>query len=164
MGTPRKRSLPLALTILERARATGHAPTVDGARRTLGGRMTSEAGVGRIVTVETQAGRALGVMLFASRAECDVLTEEGAVRRTKPERVATYLGEAPSELARIAADAIAFGALMEGDRVRFEAKGELAEGTLVEKCRYGGLVLRESGKIVAVGFRSLSALSRKPPS
>jgi hypothetical protein len=65
-------------------------------------------------------------------------------------------------LASIASGAVVFANLHEGQYVRFEADdGSLGEGLLVEKCRYGALVLAgegESAKIMAVGFSSLSPL------
>jgi hypothetical protein len=160
-----RRSLPLALDILASARAKTRTPTVDVARRTLGGRGASEPGVGRLVRVETGEGSILGVLLFATQTDCDVFTEDATVRRTKRERVAALLGDAPEELAAIARDATAFGAMEEGDRVRFESKhGAMSEGTLVEKCRYGALVLAPSGTIVAVGFRKLFVAPQERPS
>ena len=55
-----------------------------------------------------------------------------------------------TELAHVAEDARAFAALEEGARVVFD--GDVT-GKLVEKCRWGGLVARDDGRIFAVGFR-----------
>jgi hypothetical protein len=49
-----------------------------------------------------------------------------------------------------------FASLSEGDRVRFaSAASAAAEGLLIEKCRYGALVLDDEEKVLAVGFRRL---------
>jgi hypothetical protein len=165
MAKGTRRSLPLALDILANARAKSRTPTVDAARRMFGGRGASEPGVGKLVRVETAEGSILGVLLFTTHSECDVFMEDATVRRMRPERVAALLDDAPEELVAIARDATAFGALEEGDRVCFASKqGEMSEGTLVEKCRYGALVLTLSGTIVAVGFRKLFAAPQERPS
>jgi len=56
-----------------------------------------------------------------------------------------------------------FATLKEGQRVRFAEKdgsaGELSVGMLVEKCRYGALVAKDDGRILAVGFRRLWPVS-----
>jgi hypothetical protein len=48
-----------------------------------------------------------------------------------------------------------FSALSEGDAVRWERDGSVAEGRIVEKCRYGAIVVTRSTRVVAVGFRKL---------
>jgi hypothetical protein len=53
----------------------------------------------------------------------------------------------------VALDARAFADLREGQRVGYHHEGRLGEGTLVEKCRFGGLVERGDGTIVGVAFR-----------
>jgi hypothetical protein len=48
-----------------------------------------------------------------------------------------------------------FTSLVEGERVRWERGTEVAEGCIVEKCRYGAIIVSRDGRVVAVGFRKL---------
>ena len=65
-------------------------------------------------------------------------------------------GEVAIELEKIAGDARLFGQLAEGQPVRYaDDAGALVNGKVVEKCRWGALVLRDDGAVVAVGFRKL---------
>ncbi len=97
-----------------------------------------------------------GVVLFVSDTEIDVWIDEGMVRRTRPDRVRPYPGDGYGSLAAIAADARVFAAMEEGDRVAWQdPDGTVARGLLLEKCRYGALVAREDGALVALGFRKL---------
>ena len=90
----------------------------------------------------------------ATRSRCGSPKASSAARRaheTKSVRSAT-----PPELSTVANDARVFGSLAEGQRVRYEPDpGHFAEGTLIEKCRFGGLVLLEDGTLVGVGFRRI---------
>lgn len=62
------------------------------------------------------------------------------------------------ELAAISRAAKRFAQLKEGQRVEVsDPKLGAVEGILVEKCRFGGLVLRGDDSLVAVGFSKLSA-------
>ncbi|WP_437513348.1 hypothetical protein [Sorangium sp. So ce1099] len=177
----RKLSLPL-LNLGHPARAAAPAsakPTVDEVRERLGGRASTEPGVGELVLLTAAAGKALpGVVLFRRGAAVDVwidapeapssvqdetkrslsmrsMSHRGLVRRARPADIAPLRVPAPESLVAVAADARVFAALSEGQRIRFQDGGDLAEGTLVEKCRFGGLVRRDDGVIVGVGFRRL---------
>ncbi|WP_437666685.1 hypothetical protein [Sorangium sp. So ce1182] len=177
----RKLSLPL-LNLGHPARAAAPAsakPTVDEVRERLGGRASTEPGVGELVLLTTATGKALpGVVLFRRGAAVDVwidapeaassvqdknsrslsmrsVSHRGLVRRARPADIASLRVPAPESLVAVAADARVFAALSEGQRIRFQDGGDLAEGTLVEKCRFGGLVQRDDGVIVGVGFRRL---------
>ncbi len=144
------RHLPLAP-------ATG-APTVDAMRRRLGGRASTDETAGSLVIVEADGGVALpGVVVFADGDEAHVMSAANAVRRVA--RAALHpLHDAPPALVDLAGAVRAFARLREGAPVRFShpASGELS-GTLVEKCRYGALVLREDETLVGVGFRQVRA-------
>ena len=73
-----------------------------------------------------------------------------------PAAVDLHDGAAPTALAKIAADAHIFSRLAEGEQIRYaDDSGGLLAGKLVEKCRYGALVVRDDGAVVAVGFRKL---------
>ncbi|KYG05758.1 hypothetical protein BE21_38685 [Sorangium cellulosum] len=176
----RKLSLPLiSLGRPERAASAAAKPTVDAVRERLGGRASSEPGVGELVLLTTAAGKALpGVVLFRRGAVVDVWIDapeatisaqdtikgalpghsaahRGLVRRARPSDLAPLRAPSPESLVAVAADARVFAALSEGQRIRFQDGGDLAEGMLVEKCRFGGLVQRDDGIIVGVGFRRL---------
>jgi hypothetical protein len=129
---------------------TASPPTLDEARRALGGRTRSDGREGAGATVdEPRRGRSPGVVLCAAAGEVDVWIGEGLIAR-----VAQVELDEPAELFRaVAADIRRYWALREGDRVRVDG----ALGTLREQCRYGALVERDEapGKVVAVGFRRL---------
>lgn len=131
-------------------------------RARLGGRAESDAGVGELVRFAPAPGMDLvGVLLFASGDEARVLVDGGAVRRTRRAMLSPLGSNAPAELVAIAADARTFGALHEGDRVRWDdAKLGAREGRLVEKCRYGALVAADDGTHAAVGFRRIRPATR----
>ena len=132
-------------------------PSIDAARARLGGRTKDEgrprSTPGTIVRTE-EAG--IGVVVYASARETHVLFDGSRLRRLAPSEVEAHEGEPPAELARVAADARVFFLLVEGQAVRYaDDAGALRDGKLVEKCRYGALVLRDDGGIIAVGFRKL---------
>jgi hypothetical protein len=180
----RKLSLPLFHLDPGSALATpspGEKPTVDAVRRRLGGRATTEAGAGELVTLTTREGGELrGVILFARGEDVDVWIERGGsppparlpwvlgaappgapatsprsgvVHRTRRADVAPLRAPASKDLDAVAGDARAFAGLREGERIRFQTEGGLAEGLLIEKCRFGALVQRDDGTVVGVGFR-----------
>src|SRR5262249_20344943 len=133
---PRKLSLPLTR---DDATTVGQ-PTVDSVRKRLGGRASSDAGPGELVSFATGGSARLGVVLFAKGDELAVWVGEGIVRRTSRAEAKGVKGAAPAELASVATDARVFGSLTEGQLVRYEpGTGELDEGMLIEKCRFGGL-------------------------
>jgi hypothetical protein len=129
---------------------------VDAVRKRLGGRATSDAGPGEVVhIVRAGAPDVVGVVLFASGQELHVMTDEVTVRRTSRANVSPARGATSEALAALAADARVFGSLSEGQRVRYVEGAALAEGSLVEKCRYGAIVLRDDRALVGVGFRKI---------
>lgn len=136
------------------------APGVDEARAALGGRIATDLGAGACVRVSMKrGGPAFGVLVCLHGDERDVWIGDGRFVRVASCDV-TVLDDADPALAAIAADAERFGALREGDAVTFvDRRGGELEGTLVEKCRYGGLVSGEAGKIIAVSFRRLAPRS-----
>jgi hypothetical protein len=84
---------------------------------------------------------------------------EALVRRTRSDKVFAIdvsAREVSDATLRAASDARVFGAIERGARVLYDAgDGRVAEGLLVERCRYGGLVARDDGAVMAVGFRRL---------
>lgn len=156
----RKVSLPLT-----QLSAAAGPPTVDAIRKRLGGRAAGEAGAGEIVGLPADAGGVKqAVVVCSSGDDLFVWVAEGIVRRMPRSESLPPGLETPRELLAIADDARVFGGLFEGQRVRYrDEHGELAEGTLVERCRFGALVLRADEVVVGVGFRRLwpasSALS-----
>ena len=103
-----------------------------------------------------------GVVLFAADEELHVLADDSTVRRTTSHDVSA-LADPPESLLRLAADVRAFAAVNEGERVSYETPlGERTEGTLVEKCRYGGLVLAADENVVGLGFRKIKPTGARP--
>lgn len=141
---------------------------VDAVRRRLGGRAATEPCAGELVSLATGPGMVrTGVVLYASGDVIDVWLHDailgGIVRRTRRDKASPFHGAVPRELATVAADARCFGALREGQRVRFQPEGESAtEATLVEKCRFGAILARDDGTVVGVGFRRLAAVPDSP--
>lgn len=171
----KKVSLPLfedpAIVISQRSvKDEPKRPSIDTARARLGGRIDEiDAAPGGFApgVVVTYADRPAypgaleqrlpGVVVFASKKEVHVLLDGVRLRRFQPSDVKIHEGgDVAIELEKIAGDARLFGQLVEGQAVRYaDDKGSLVNGRVVEKCRWGALVLNERGAVVAVGFRKL---------
>jgi hypothetical protein len=163
----KKVNLPLFADPVEKSAITHEAhkkPSIDSARARLGGRVIDEMeplppglAPGVVVSFALSSGRRMpGVVVFASTAEVHVLLDGVRLRRLPPEELAPHDGEVELELEKIAGDARLFGLLVEGQSVRYaDDTGCLIEGKVVEKCRWGALIRRDDGAVVAVGFRKL---------
>lgn len=166
----KKHSLPLLSEVFsdvaEGAAADDAArprkPSVEVARARLGGRTDTDEpslvfAAGQHVSFERAPGeRGHAVVLHASAREVHVLLDAARVRRFAPGELLQEPTDVPAPLAELAGDARVFGLLTEGQGVRYaDASGTLEDGRLVERCRYGALVLRDDGVVVAVGFRKL---------
>jgi hypothetical protein len=128
------------------------------ARHKLGGRAIAPSARSPGVLVETtlQDGRRhAGILLWASAGSCDIWFDDGLARRTRSSAIVAGTRPVPESLVRIEAEVLMFSALTEGDRVRWERDGTITEGRIVEKCRYGAIVITRSARVVAVGFRKL---------
>lgn len=121
--------------------------TLARAREKLGGRVVSHQPHRFFGGEIVRAGGHVGVVLWSDEAQCDVWIGDDAVKRVASADVESASSQ---ELANVAEDARAFAALQEGARVVFDGA---ITGKLVEKCRWGGLVARDDGRIFAVGFR-----------
>ncbi len=167
---PKKVSLPLLSDVFadvadrehDEDEAAPKKPSVDVARARLGGRVKDDEPSdtfvsGQHVTFERAPGeRGRGIVLYASTREVHVLLDPARLRRFAPGELTIEAGEAPGDLLKVSADARVFGLLHEGQSVRYaDDKGTLLAGKVVERCRYGALVLRDDGVVVAVGFRKL---------
>ena len=133
-------------------------PSIEAARRRLGGRATAQSrrAPGSLVQVKVHgASPAKGVLLWATEHHCDVWFEDGVARRARFHAVTPCRGRLPEALVRVAGEMRLFTALAEGARVRWERGSEIAEGRIVEKCRYGAIIVSRDGRVVAVGFRKL---------
>jgi hypothetical protein len=146
----RRLFLPLAMPSTPSPR-----PTVDAVRKRLGGRASTEAGAGEVVSLRD--GRT-GVVLFVRGEQLDVWLAGDIVRRVRRAETLLADGVVSPDLDAVARDARVFAALREGQRVGFQHEGGVGEGALVEKCRFGGLVARADGKVIGVGFRRLASL------
>jgi hypothetical protein len=165
MASAKKRSLPLLAPLPiaskgaegRRANYDARPPSIDVARRNLGRRASTNGEAGRIVVLAGKNGiSVIGIVLFGSAIEIDVWLDDGIVRRTQPSQAEPFFGVVPDELTKLAVDARVFGLLREGQRVFYETReARVMPGAIVEKCRYGALVLSEDGKVLAVGFRKL---------
>ncbi len=164
-GVAKKLTLPLLSSGSERATGATPAPrpSIDVARARLGGKPEVDEAKGaaflcgqHVSFGAAGAERTTGIVVYASPSEVHVMLDAARVRRVAAGEVATEGGEPLGALATIAADVRVFSLLTEHHAVRYAtASGELEGGKLVEKCRYGALVLRGDGVIVAVGFRKL---------
>jgi hypothetical protein len=163
----KKFTLPLfpseeAASVVENA---PRKPTIDAARKRLGGLpergstpplAVSAVAPGVVVAFAAGATRQLGVVIYADAAEVHVLLDAVRLRRFSPGAVTAYTGDVAVEPAKIATDARLFGRLTDGQSVRYaDDSGNLVDGKVVERCRWGALVLRDDGAIIAVGFRKL---------
>jgi hypothetical protein len=118
--------------------------TLARAREKLGGRVSSHGRGGEVVRV----GEDVGVVLWSDEVRCDVWIGSDRIKRVATAEASL----APSTVAMgsVAEDARAFAGLEEGADVVFDEK---VQGRLLEKCRWGGLVGAEDGRVFAVGFR-----------
>jgi hypothetical protein len=136
----------------------GLIPALDAARRKLGGRSIapSARSPGALVETTLQDGtRHTGILLWASAGMCDVWFDDGLARRTRSGAVVPCAGPIPESLVRVEAEIRMFSTLAEGDRVRWEREDGLTEGRILEKCRYGAIVVTRSARLIAVGFRKI---------
>lgn len=148
-----------------KAKALGQKrkPSIDAARDRLGGRILAEEtppsglALGLVVTVASARGATSpGVVIFASRTEVHVLLDGVRLRRVPPESVRPFTGEVSLALSKIAGDATLFARIVEGESVRYAGEDDvLVPARVFEKCRWGALVAREDGAVIAVGFRKL---------
>ena len=100
--------------------------------------------------------RLVGVVLHETATDADVWLTGNSVRRVTIDRVCTVHGEAEETLRECSADVQLFTSLTQGQRVLFEdGRGATIEGSLVEKCRFGAIVARDDGSVMAIGFRRL---------
>jgi hypothetical protein len=138
---------------------TARSTTVDAVRKRLGGRASTEAGAGEVLSFRDERGsERMGVVLFVRGEDLEVWVEGDLVRRVRRERTQPPDGVVSRELLAVSRDAQGFAALHEGQRVRYQHPGGLGDGALVEKCRFGGLVERDDRTVLGIGFRRLLAV------
>lgn len=138
-------------------------PGVDSARARLGGRSIDDTAPppglasGQIVSVPSGDGdRRPAVVLYVNGEEAHVLFDPTHLKRLPPSELGPLAGPAPQNLVELAADARLFSLMSEGETIRYaDDGGSMRGGRVVEKCRYGALIVRDDGAIVAVGFRKL---------
>jgi hypothetical protein len=133
-------------------------PSIEAARRRLGGRQGERSILppGSLVEVRLSDGtRRPAVLLWGCPSHCDVWLSDGEARRTGAEAVVPSRRAMPQRFARVSAELRLFSALVEGERVRWQRVTGVTEGRIVEKCRYGAIVVTGDGRFVAVGFRKL---------
>ena len=130
--------------------------TLDAVRARLGGRARTDLQAGRVVCFLDNG--ATGVVLFGHGAEVHVFSNAGWVRRTTLDALA-QVDEPTADLHAVADDVRVFAALEEGHRVRFQDLAGIAQGTLIEKCRYGAVIRRDDETVMGVGFRRIWPLA-----
>lgn len=136
--------------------AKRRSSTIDAVRARLGGRARTDAQAGRVVSfLDTGA---IGVVLFAQGEEVHVFSNAGWVRRTTSASLVA-VEDVAADLHEVINDVRVFAALEEGNRVRFQDVSGMAQGTLLEKCRYGAVVRRDDAKVMGVGFRRIWPLA-----
>jgi hypothetical protein len=151
------------------AKITGHSTggnehgatppsSIESARRRLGGKpitpSTRAPGL-PVQAVLRDRRKHTGVVLWSSERDCDVWFDDGVARRMRPSCILPYSGAVPDDLARVSAEARLFALLAPGELVRWQRPSGVAEGCIVEKCRYGAIIVTRDGRLVAVGFRRL---------
>ena len=147
----RRVSLPVNYPVTKRPRST-----IEAVRARLGGRARTDLQAGRVVCfLDTGAA---GVVLFGHGDEVHVFSNAGWVRRTTTDAL-TQVDEPTAALHEVANDVRVFAALEEGHRVRFQDLSGIAQGTLIEKCRYGAVVRRDDETVMGVGFRRIWPLT-----
>jgi hypothetical protein len=84
-----------------------------------------------------------------------VVTAEAEVRRSTAQDLRPFTGLVPHELASHREDALFFATLRERtDALVRTPRGSDEPVVVVEKCRFGALVARADGSLLAVGFGS----------
>ena len=132
------------------------AASLDAVRARLGGRARTDQQAGRVVCfLDTGA---TGVVLYGRGEEVHVFSNAGWVRRTTADAL-SQVDEPLADLRAVVDDVRVFAALEEGTRVRFQDRSGMAQGTLIEKCRYGAVVRRDDAKLMGVGFRRIWPLA-----
>jgi hypothetical protein len=146
-----------ATDILRRHRPPLSRTPLENARARLGGSaIPSLSAPGSLVEASMRDGtRRTGVVLWSSLVHCEAWFDDGLARRLSAAAVSPGVGAMPETLVRVAAEIRVFLTLAEGDGVRWSRAGEVAEGRIVEKCRYGAIVAVPEGRLIAVGFRKL---------
>jgi len=143
------------------ARPSTATTSVEAARLKLGGSAVPSARpAGALVQAVLRDGAShVGAVLWASERRCDVWFDDGVARRVGAASVTPYDGplpDLPDPLVRVAAEIRLFAAMSEGDRVLWTRADRVLDGRIVEKCRYGAIVVATgTGRLVAVGFRKL---------
>jgi len=140
-------------------------PSTSDVRKRLGGSGQSEPGAGLVVRfVDDPGAGTLGVVLFRAGDELHVYLGDGWLRRTTASAVAPLEVAAPDSLAAVASDARVFASLRSGDRIRYQdGSGELSSGVLIEKCRYGAILINDQKRMLGVGFRKLWPMPSPDP-
>lgn len=152
------------LPALSRVPNQSAPPSLDEARRALGGRIRSGARAGwGAVVLDPRRGASEGVVLCDGGSELDVWIGEGLIARVAESAIGESLvPEPPARFVEVAADIVRFWSLVEDREVGVMGPGPAFRGVLREQCRFGALVERpsEEGRaqrvVVAVGFRRLS--------
>ena len=121
------------------------------AREKLGGRVRSRRDCGQLVQVVRGGERRVGVVVWSGDEQCDVWLEPDQLLRTARRDIVAAIGSATDVVLAVAQAAKSFGKLREGETVHVGGQAV----TIVEMCRWGALVARPGGAILAMGFQRL---------
>jgi hypothetical protein len=122
------------------------------ARQKLGGHAASHGDAGQLVRVFRSEERRVGVVVWSDDASCDVCLERDRIVRVAKRETVPAVVVATSPLVPIAHAAKRFSALREGETVHVDGHAV----KVVEKCRWGALVARADGTILAIAFQRLT--------
>ena len=125
--------------------------TLARAREKLGGRVRSHRDCGHLVQVVRDGERRTGVVVWSDDDRCDVWLERDRILRTTRREVVSAIGSPTDPLLAVAHAAESFGKLREGEAIDVSGQPVM----IVEMCRWGALVARPSGAILAMGFQRL---------
>lgn len=118
------------------------------------GRLT----VPSVVTFPVRKTRRLGVLVSFDGVSGFVYYERALIRRTMLDDLeAAAPADVDPETQQLFDRFAGFAGLAAGQRVRVVTTSESLSGTLLERCKFGGIVRVEGGRVLAVGFANLSA-------
>lgn len=127
-------------------------PTVAAMQKKLGGPFVSSGPFAPGDVVRFEGTNDARIVLFSDAEHGHVWAGRGEVRRTPIEKLVRTDESDPERIA-LAARVRHFASLEEGTEVAFtEPDGGSGRGTLLSHCLLGGLVRRDDGAVVAVGF------------
>ena len=122
------------------------------ARRKLGGAVSSPGDVGQLVQVARGDTRSAGVVVWSDDERCDVWLEPDRILRCTKRDTLPAIASATSPLLGVSSAVKGFATLREGETIHVDGQ----DVKVLERCRWGAIVARPSGAILAIGFQRLT--------